>query len=118
MPKLYGVLILLCLNGISIPLIVIDWSDLTRDRKWQLILASVAIEGRNMTLYEEISGDFTVSASGVSTQLATMLSSGCAPILITDACFRGTWFKLGQRMHSKQSLKVPVRNVSRGCSII
>ena len=32
-PKLYEALVRQCLDGISMPLIVIDWSDLTLDRK-------------------------------------------------------------------------------------
>ena len=53
-PNLYEVLIRQCLEGMSTPLIVIDWSDLTADRHWQLLRASVAIEGRSMTLYEQV----------------------------------------------------------------
>jgi hypothetical protein len=54
LPTLYEALIQQSLDGIAMPLIVIDWSDLTSDRKWQLIRASVTIEGRSMTLYEEV----------------------------------------------------------------
>ncbi|WP_239190420.1 hypothetical protein [Candidatus Nitrotoga sp. HW29] len=32
------------------------------------------------------------------TQLATMLPTGCIPILITDVGFRGAWFRLVNRM--------------------
>ena len=46
-PKLYEVLVRQSLEDISTPLIVIDWSDLTADRHWQLLRASVAIEGRS-----------------------------------------------------------------------
>ena len=53
-PKLYEALVRQNLEGISMPLIIIDWSDLTADRHWQLLRASVAIEGRSMTLYEQV----------------------------------------------------------------
>ena len=53
-PKLYEALVRTSLAGISLPLIVVDGSDLTPDRHWQLLRASVAIEGRSMTLYEEV----------------------------------------------------------------
>jgi len=101
-PKLYEALVRQCLDGISMPLIVIDWSDLTLDRKWQLIRASVAIEGRSMTLYEEVHPQSSATSPNVHeaflTQLATMLPPGCEPILITDAGFRGAWFRLVNRM--------------------
>ena len=101
-PKLYEALVRQCLDGISMPLIVIDWSDLTLDRKWQLIRASVAIEGRSMTLYEEVHPQSSATSLAVHqaflTQLATMLPTGCIPLLITDAGFRGTWFRLVNRM--------------------
>ncbi len=102
MPSLYEALVRQCLNGISMPLIVIDWSDLTPDRQWQLLRASVAIEGRSMTLYEQVHPQSQATSPRVHqaflTQLATMLPTGCVPILITDAGFRGAWFRLVNRM--------------------
>lgn len=101
-PSLYEALIRQCLDGISMPLIVIDWSDLTPDRQWQLLRASVAIEGRSMTLYEQVHPQSQATSPRVHqaflTQLATMLPTGCVPILITDAGFRGAWFRLVNRM--------------------
>ena len=100
--KLYEALVRQCLNGISMPLIVIDWSDLTSDRQRQLLRASVAIEGRSITLYEQLYPQPQATSPRVHqtflTQLATMLSTGCVPILITDAGFRGAWFRLVNRM--------------------
>lgn len=101
-PKLYEALVRQYLSGISMPLIVIDWSDLTPDRQWQLLRASVAIEGRSMTLYEEVHPQLRATSPSVHraflTRLAAMLPPGCLPILITDAGFRGTWFELVNRM--------------------
>jgi len=101
-PKLYEALVRQCLAGMAMPLIVIDWSDLSPDRQWQLLRASVAIEGRSMTLYEQVHPQ-SLSASprvhqAFLTQLAAMLPTGCVPILITDAGFRGAWFRLINRM--------------------
>ena len=101
-PGLYEALIKQCLDGISMPLIVIDWSDLTPDRQWQLLRASVAIEGRSMTLYEQVHPQSQATSPRVHAaflnQLAAMLPAGCVPILITDAGFRGAWFRLVNRM--------------------
>jgi hypothetical protein len=101
-PKFYAALARQCLKGISMPLIVVDWSDLTPDRQWQLLRASVAIEGRSMTLYEQVHPQSRATSPCVHQafldQLSTMLPTGCVPILITDAGFRGTWFRLVNRM--------------------
>src|SRR5574340_325992 len=101
-PSLYEALARQCLAGLSMPLIVIDWSDLTPDRRWQLLRASVAIEGRSVTLYEQVHPQSRATSPRVHqaflSQLATMLPPGCVPILITDAGFRGAWFRLVNRM--------------------
>jgi hypothetical protein len=93
LPSLYEALVRDCLAGVSMPLIVIDWSDLTPDRRWQLLRASVAIEGRSMTLYEQVHPQSRATSPRVHhaflKKLATMLPPGCTPILITDAGFRG-----------------------------
>lgn len=98
LPKLYEALARQFLEGISTPLIVIDWSDLTPNRKWQLLRASVAINGRSVTLYEQIHPQSLATSPRVHkaflTRLAAMLPSGCSPILITDAGFRSAWFRL------------------------
>lgn len=102
MPSLYEALVRQCLAGMSMPLIVIDWSDLTPDRQWQLLRASVAIEGRSMTLYEQVHPQSLAASPRAHqtflNQLAAMLPTGCVPILITDAGFRGAWFRLVNRM--------------------
>ena len=97
-PGLYKALVQQCLTGVTTPLVVVDWSDLTPDRRWQLLRASVALEGRSVTLYEEVHPLSRATALRVHkaflTRLAAMLPQGCMPILITDAGFRGTWFRL------------------------
>ncbi len=102
LPRLYEALVRQCLEGMSMPLIVIDWPDLTPDRQWQLLRASVAVEGRSVTLYEQVHPQSQATSPSVHqtflTQLAAMLPTGCVPILITDAGFRGAWFRLVNRM--------------------
>ena len=102
MPKLYEALVRQCLAGISLPLIVVDWSDLTPDRHWQLLRASVAIEGRSMTLYEEVHPQARATSPRVHEafliRVNAMLPPSCVPILITDAGFRSVWFKWVNRM--------------------
>jgi hypothetical protein len=41
------------LKGNTQPLIIVDWSDLTTERDYHLLRASVLVGGRALTLYEE-----------------------------------------------------------------
>src|SRR5215204_3117327 len=51
---IYSVLARWLLAGSSRPVVVIDWSDVSRDRRWQLLRAAVPVGGRTLTLYEEV----------------------------------------------------------------
>lgn len=86
------------LEGIEQILVVVDWSDATLDQKWHLLRASVAIEGRSMTLYEEVHPQRKLGNRLVHrvflARLAKLLPVGCRPIVMTDAGFHSTWFEL------------------------
>jgi len=86
------------LAGIAQVLVVIDWSDVTTDQQWHLLRASVAVEGRSVTLYEEVHPQRKYGDRGVHrrflARLARLLPADCAPIIMTDAGFRSTWFDL------------------------
>ena len=78
------------------PLIVVDWSDLTPNRRWQLLRAGMPIGGRCLTLYEEVHslthlGNPRVHRAFLQ-KLKALLPDGIKPILITDAGFRAPWF--------------------------
>lgn len=77
---------------------MIDWSDATTDQQWHLLRASVAVEGRGVTLYEEIHPQTKYGDRGVHrrflAKLAKLLPAGSTPIIMTDAGFRSTWFDL------------------------
>lgn len=91
------------LAGVDNVLVVIDWSDATTDQRWHLLRASVAVEGRSVTLYEEIYPQRKYGNQAVHRQflarLAKLLPVGCMPIIITDAGFRSTWFDLVTERH-------------------
>lgn len=91
-----------CLAGVHMPLIVVDWSDLSADRRWQLLRASVALEGRSLTLYEEVHPLSQMASRAVHkrfvVRFCAMLPPGCRPIVITDAGFRSPWFQLIEQM--------------------
>ena len=101
-PGLYASLTRQCLAGVQTPLIIIDWSDLTPDRRRQLVRASAALEGRSVTLYEEVHPLSRATSPRVHekflARLAAMLPRGCVPIVITDAGFRSRWFSLINHM--------------------
>ena len=86
------------LAGIRQLLIVVDWSDVTPDQKWHLLRASIAVDGRSVTLYEEIHPQRKYGDRGVHrrflAKLAKLLPEGCMPIIMTDAGFHSTWFDL------------------------
>src|SRR3990167_9182899 len=86
------------LDGIEQVLVVVDWSDVTSDQRWHLLRASVSVEGRSMTLYEEVHpqhkyGDRAVHRRFLA-RLAKLLPAGCSPTIMTDAGFHSTWFDL------------------------
>jgi len=95
--ELYAAVAERWLSGVRQLLLVIDWSDLTPDQHWHWLRASVAVEGRSLTLYEEVHPQRRLGNSRVHRQflarVAELLPPGCEPIVMTDAGFRATWFK-------------------------
>lgn len=100
--ELYQVLARRVVGTLSEPLIVVDWSDLTPDRRWQLLRAALPIGGRCLTLYEEVHpltrfGNPRVHRAFLD-KLKALLPKGVKPVLITDAGFRAPWFKAVNRL--------------------
>ncbi len=95
---IYAALSMQWLNGVERPLIVVDWSDLSVDRRWQLLRASLVLEGRSITLYEQTHPLSKLGSPKVHKaflqRLNAMLPPGTRLIVLTDAGFRSTWFKL------------------------
>jgi len=84
------------------PVILVDWTDLTADRRWQLLRAALPVGGRALTLYEEIHPLCHFANPRVHrtflVRLKGLLPEGVKPILITDAGFRAPWFKTVNRL--------------------
>lgn len=95
---IYGTLAQWLLKNNPRPIILVDWSDLTVDREQQLLRASIPAGGRGLTLYEEVHPLKKYANPGVHRhfvqQLKALLPDDITPIIVTDAGFRGTWFKL------------------------
>ncbi|WP_454064952.1 IS4 family transposase [Candidatus Nitrospira salsa] len=83
---------------VTAPLIVVDWSPLTSDQPWQLLRASLPVHGRALTIYEEVHPRKSLTNRRVHRaflrHLRAVLPATVRPILVTDAGFRGTWFRL------------------------
>ena len=84
------------------PLIIIDWSDYTADRRQLLLRASVPVGGRALSLYEEVHpyqayGNARIQKDFLKT-LHFFLSVDCRPIIITDAGFMSPWFGAVQKL--------------------
>lgn len=80
------------------PIIIVDWSDMDACKRHFLLRASLAVEGRAFTLYEEVhtvkSKEKPKSHLNFMLTLKRMLAEDCQPIIVSDAGFRVPWFKL------------------------
>ena len=80
------------------PIIHVDWSDMDERKHHFLIRASLAAQGRSLTLYEEIHDLHHKEKPKVHqafmVKLKAMLPEDCKPIIVTDAGFRIPWFQL------------------------
>lgn len=85
------------LHDVRTLLIIVDWSDLNAARSAQLIRAAVALDGRSLTVYEEVHSMKQATTPAVHAaflaNLKQVLPTGCQPIIITDAGFRSPWFR-------------------------
>lgn len=84
------------------PVILVDWSDLDESKHHFLLRAAIALQGRSLTLYEEVHTVATKEKPKVHKaflkQLKGMLPSGCCPVLVSDAGFRTPWFKAVEQL--------------------
>jgi len=80
------------------PVMVVDWSDMDDCKRHFLLRASIAVEGRSLTLYEEVHTQKAKEKPKTHLvflkTLHGMLKPECRPIVVTDAGFRVPWFKL------------------------
>ncbi len=84
------------------PLIIIDWSGLTRCGEFHFLRASVPVGGRALPILDMT---FKLTAYGSRAshkqfmkKLKLLLPEDCKPIIITDAGFRCPWFELVKDM--------------------
>ncbi len=79
------------------PVVLVDWSDLDPYKRHYLLRASVAVDGRSLTLFEEVHGletkDKPETHRHFLQRLKAILPNHCRPIIVTDGGFRNPWFR-------------------------
>jgi len=77
--------------------IVVDWSDFELGRKWLMLKAAVPVGGRAVSVYERVYPFKRYNSRGAHREfleaLKSILPEGCKPVIVTDAGFRGPWFR-------------------------
>ena len=95
--SLYKAMAELVMNGVQRPLIIVDWTELAWNQKFHLLRAAVPIGGRAITIYEEVHPVHVQASHRVHrrflNKLAAIVGANCKPIVVTDAGFRGPWFR-------------------------
>ena len=80
------------------PLILIDWSDLHGDCRWQLLRAAIPLQGRAFTVLEMVFPESMKGSPRAQQQflhrLRALLPAQVRPILVTDAGFCAPWLRL------------------------
>src|SRR5262245_23849187 len=90
-------LTLLC--GVRRPVLTVDWSDFecAGGRQWAVMGAAVPVGGRAVVIFARVFPFERYNSPGAHREflrgLERVLPGGCKPILITDAGFRGPWFR-------------------------
>ena len=89
------------------PVLLIDWADCgSREKgkkkgRWLLLRAAVPLGGRAVPIYEEVHPlrryNSPRTHRSFLQHLRAVLPVRCSPILITDAGFRGPWFREVER---------------------
>lgn len=94
---IYGGMAAHLLNGQKRPCIIIDWSGLTPCGAFHFLRASLALNGRSLTLYDQAYPLSEYCKERVHKsfllQLKKIIPAGCNPIILTDAGFRNSWFQ-------------------------
>ena len=80
------------------PVIIVDWSGLSRCGEYHFLRASVPVGGRALTIWESSYREKDYTSQKVHRafirELKALLPKDCCPIILTDAGFRCPWFKL------------------------
>jgi hypothetical protein len=79
------------------PIVLVDWSDIREHKRIMALRASIAFNGRSITLYEKsypLSEQCSkASHNGFLADLAKILPLHVTPLIVTDAGFKVPWYK-------------------------
>jgi hypothetical protein len=79
------------------PIIIVDWTDLELGRHMALLRAAVPVNGRSVSIYEKAYPFKQYNSPGAHLDfleaLRTVIPADSRPIVVTDAGFRGPWFR-------------------------
>jgi len=86
---------LICNN--TMPVVLVDWSDMKEGRELIALRASIALKGRSITLYERT---FPLALQGTQQahnqflhELSRVIPKSVTPLIVTDAGYRNPWFR-------------------------
>lgn len=100
--KIYRALTQKALSGMMTPLLIVDWSSipgshLTKAGEHCVLRASLAAQGRSITIYEEVHPKSKEGNTNVHREflahLKSLVPADCKPCILTDAGFKNPWFK-------------------------
>lgn len=87
------------LGRVRRPVVLVDWSDFecSKGRKWAMLKAGVATSGRCFVLFSRVFPFERYNSPEAHCEfllgLSRVLPPRCKPIIVTDAGFRGPWFR-------------------------
>jgi hypothetical protein len=100
--SLYQMLSMLLVGHCPEPIILVDWSDVKADRSFVLLRATVWTHRFALPIYEEVHPIKRQASPRVERDflrtLKLLLGDEVRPIVVTDAGFRGPWFKQVERL--------------------
>jgi len=99
---IYAALVQFTMGSAQNPVIVVDWTELSWDGSYQLLRAAVPVDGRALSIYEEVHPRSKLNNARVHRRflkkLKNLLGDSCRPIVVTDAGFKTPWFRAVEKM--------------------
>jgi Transposase DDE domain len=87
--------------GTPRPILLVDWADCAPGHRWLMLRAALPLGGRAIPVYEEVHPLTRYNSPRTHRRflrnLRSVLPEACSPILVTDAGFRGPWFREVER---------------------
>lgn len=94
----YGYMSAQLIGNKKSPIILVDWSPINGQGMFQVLRASIPMNGRSLTLYEKIHPESELNTNKAHQAfldtLEQILPEGCMPIIVSDAIYHAPWFKI------------------------